>query len=292
MRVSTNQVYANRQRLANSRLAEYVEAQNQVASGKRINELSDDAPGALQLLRTKSLSRAVTQYDANLKTGKDYLQNTESALTDIDKLMDRAYTLALAGANESQDSESRSAMALEVRSLQEQFVRLANQRGSSGQYVFAGQEHDAAPYQAVAGVLNFTGDQNPILIEISHGNVLRVNSDSHATFQEAFGALEELRVNLESGAQGALSGVSIPRLQDANKDINALRAAAGTGINTVNRQEDFNERRLEDYAKDISDIEDVDLADAISRLQQAEVAYQAALQVSAKSFQLSLLDYM
>lgn len=292
MRVSTSQVYANRQRLANMRLAEYVEAQQQVASGKRIDQLSDDAPGAMKLLRTKSLSRAVTQYDANLRAGKDYLQNSEVAFSEMSKLLDRAYTLAVAGANESQDQNSRTAMAQEVRSLQEQFVRLANQRGSNGQYIFAGQKGDAQPYSAAGGTLTFVGDNNPIQVEIAHGEVMRVNSLSDSAFQKAFSDLESLRINLETSNQSAISGITIPALQNASKEINALRATTGTGMNTVTRQQEFNARRLEEFAKDASDIEDVDVADAISRLQQAEVAYQAALTVSAKSFQLSLLDYM
>lgn len=292
MRVSTSQIYSNQQRLANLRLHDYVQAQRQVASGKRIEQLSDDPAGSIRLLNSKSVHRAIEQYDANLSTAKDYFGTSESTYSEVTTLLNRAYNLALQGANESHDDQTRRAMAGEVASIMQQFVRLGNAQGSHGQYLFAGQKSDAPPFKEVSGVLNNTGDDNPVRVEVGPNAVMQVNIAKGSTFVNAYAALEQLRLNLEGSNQSALSGISVGAMRDQLRVFNELRSETGNGLRTIEDLKAQNERRLSDVATAISEIEDVDMIEAISNLQQAETAYQAALQVSAQTFRLSLLDYI
>ena len=54
----------------------------------------------------------------------------------------------------------------------------------------------------------------------------------------------------------------------------------------------FFQRMQDDFAKHISDVEEVDIDQAITQYRQAEVAYQAALQVASQGFRLSLMDFI
>lgn len=292
MRISTGQIFGSQKTLAQMRLADYVQAQRQVASGKRIEELTDDPAGAVRMLSAKSIHRAIEQYDANLRVGRDYLKSSETALSEIHDLMNRAYTLALSGANETSDQAARAAMANEVESIMTQFVRLANSQGATGQYLFAGQDNGTEPYTRTLGTLNYNGDALPIHIEVTAGETMKVNTTGGTLFTNAFTVLEELRTNLLGGNQSALSGVSVANLKTQQEQFRLARGEVGNNLRRIDELAQHNTRRKDDLATQISDIEDVDMVDAITKLQQAEQAYQAALQVSSQTFRLSLLDYL
>jgi flagellar hook-associated protein 3 FlgL len=84
----------------------------------------------------------------------------------------------------------------------------------------------------------------------------------------------------------------LPSATQAYTDLNAATAVNG---DTYNRLGDVvtNQQSLSTLYKGfVSDIEDVDMAQAVTKLNQNQVALQAALQVTAKLGQLSLLNYL
>lgn len=292
MRISTSQMYSNQKNSINDRMAEYVRLQQMVSTGKRILSPSDDPAGTSLLLKSRSIKNALSQYSANLRTATDYVSNSENTLKDVQDLMRQSYSMALQGANGSTPQESRTGMAQQIAQMQDQLVRLANTRGNSGQYIFAGQINDQPPYSASGGVLTYAGDHNPITVETAPDTTMPVNTDASDNFTNAYARLESLRQNLIGGNTGAISGVDISNLQATIDDLTQLRGAAGSVLQHVQKLDEFNTRRTDELTKQISGIEDVDLTTAITDMSQAQVAYQAALTVSSNSFRLSLMDYL
>lgn len=292
MRVSTNQLYTNHQRSISKRQAEFSTAQMQVSTGKRITQLSDDPSATPYLIQSRSVRSAVERYQKNLTSGKDFLANSESSLNEVAKIMTQGYQLALQGATSATEQTSRDAIATTVNTLQERLVSLANTRGNRGQFIFGGQTNEAGPFSVSSGTLTFNGDTNPIQIETAPGTRMTVSTDTSATFIEAYDALEALKNDLRGGNIGNLSGLDVPRLQTSFETMNALRGDVGARLQRVGELETENQRRMDELTTTISEIEDVDIVEAVSRMQQTQVAYQAALQASSVSFNLSLMDFM
>lgn len=270
----------------------YMDAERQVMTGKRLERPSDDPFATGLIVRKNSLKRAAEQVQSNIRVAKDYAGNTEQALGETHGLIRRAYQIAVGAANESVSFEAMQGMASEIEQMQGRMLQLANTRGGSGQFIFAGQENDQAPFAQASGSLVYSGDNDPVFIEIGPGESLRVNTDADDLFIDAYAALEQLKTNLRGGDRSAIAGVDIEELQSQMDVVLVARAQAGSAIQQVERLETAQTRRVDELTKQISDLEEVDMAEAIQSYKLAETAYQAALMASSRGFQLSLMDFM
>lgn len=294
MRVSTSFQFntaTENIRKANTRL---FQAQNQVMTGKRFERLSDNPMVTLSALSARSMKNQVEQLDRNLTAARDYLGHSEVALGNIADLARRGYELAIQGASSAQDGVSRESLARQVDQLLARLVDLGNTTGGQGQFIFAGQSSSTRPFSTdVNGELVFAGDNDPIFSEVRPANPMRVNLDGAATLVgELYEELQTLRSNLESGNIQALSDTSVGNLNRLQGTVNVARGDIGTRMQTVEQLRQQNERRVDDLSIRISDLEEVDLAEAITQMQLAQTAYYAALQTTAQSFQMSLMDFM
>jgi flagellar hook-associated protein 3 FlgL len=292
MRISTGyqfETYSSDIRVAQEKLFTF---EKQVSTGKRINRPSDDPYGTSSSLTMRSLKSGIEQYQSNLETAKGNLGYTEGALDEMHKVMSRAYQLSVSGANSSTEQTARNAMAAEITSLQRRLVDLANSRGPNGAYLFAGQKNDAQPYSAAGATLTYSGDTNDVVVETGPSDTMAVNSQGEPLVSDAFNRLETLKNNLLGGNVGALTGVSITEMQTSMQAINAERGAVGAKMRTVSDLTSQYTRRVDDLTKGISDVEDVDISQAILNYRLAQAAYEGALNVASQGFQTSLMDFI
>lgn len=270
----------------------YFAAQRRVSSGKRIERMSDDPRGASLALSMKTLKKGMEGYVSNLNLAKGVLGTSEQALSEVGDMLKRANTMALAGANAATDQNGRAAMIQEVEAIQSRLVSIANSRGPSGQYIFAGQKNDAAPFVSTPTGLQYNGDHNDVAVETDPTSTMAVNTQGDPLFTDIYARLETLKANLASGNTGGLSGVSIADIQNSQKAVDAARGQVGIKLSTIGTMLDHYNRRTDELTTGISDIEDVDMSDAIVQYQQTMTAYQAALQVASKGYSLSLMDFI
>ena len=273
--------------------ASYFLAQERVLTGKRFNRVSEDPVAALNSLNAKSLRARIEQLDKNLMVAKEYTGTTETVLGEANTALQRAYALAIQGSSDATTQESRAAMANEIAAIQQRIVDLGNTRGVNGKYMFAGQASGTKPFDASGGVLTFSGDTLPINVEVRPAENMRANlENADVLFGDVYTALEDLRNDLLGGDIGALSDQDIDAIRTSLDTIGVARGSNGTKLNEITRLQDENGRRIDDLTKTVSDNEDVDMAEAITKMQMAETAYTAALQVTSKGFGLSLMDFI
>jgi flagellin-like hook-associated protein FlgL len=188
--------------------------------------------------------------------------------------------------------------------LQQQLIQYANSIGPSGQYIFGGQSNDQKPFSisTTAGAtsvalpsgtyLNFDGDNLDVTIETGPSDVMAVNSKGWDVFSKAYQALDQLKIDLQGGNIGSLSGVDIQQVQDSMNLVNTERGYIGTKLQSITALTEHYTRRIDDLKENVSDIEDVDLSDAIQKYTLAQTAYQAALSVASQGYKLSLMDFI
>jgi flagellar hook-associated protein 3 FlgL len=272
--------------------------QTQVASGQRIFQPEDD-PAAVGRILTMDTERGqLEQFNNNVDRALGVAQASFSGLQNIKQISDRAGELATLGASAT-DPSALSAYAAEVDQLLQQAVQLANAK-QGNDYLYAGNKLDTAPFvtvpptgnpiTAVSYVGSTVASDVPTVkisesASVTPGTTVQTNQDIAGFLQH----LITLRDTLKSG--GNLDAVRTQLTTDEDSIVNALseNGAIQTRIEISQTQ---NQDRLTTLERLVSSEADVDLPETITRLNQASVAYQAALQSSAQLMRTSLLDYL
>lgn len=266
-------------------------AQNQVLTGKRINILSEDPLGGSFALNARRLRTSLEQYSTNLGIADDNLKHSESALSESGDLIKQAQAIAVRAATSLNNADANNAMIGDLRTIQSRLISIGNQKNGYDKFLFSGQLTDTQPFTVAPPTVNFNGDANDRTIETGPNEFLKVNSGGQM-FKDAFDAIENLKNSIGSGAVGTISGVDIDALKQVATTFVEARADIGTRMQQVDALKSSFERRNDDLTNQISDVEEIDMSEAVTNYKQAELAYQAALQVTSKGFSLSLMDYL
>ncbi|WP_019628070.1 flagellar hook-associated protein FlgL [Thioalkalivibrio sp. AKL10] len=104
---------------------------------------------------------------------------------------------------------------------------------------------------------------------------------------EEGGASGNSRANLATASNTALAD-----LDAVLGNFSDIRAEVGSRLKAFDQQKDLNEDRLVDLNSAVSEIRDLDYAEAISRFNQQQVALQAAQQTYTQVNRLSLFDFL
>lgn len=292
LRVSTSYQYGSYTRNIANAQQRYLQAQDHIGTGKRIHNPSDDPVGTASIVNMRSMKAASERYQKNISHGEDLLKTAESSFDDVTTLMRRAYQLAVQGANGATDQQGREAMVTEIVEIQKRLVDLGNTRGPNNEFVFSGQAVDTKPFTTAPPTLTYNGDANSMVVETAPGETMAVSVRADTLFVGAFDALESLKNNLQGGNTGAISGVDIQAMQNSLDAFAKERGKIGSKLQQLSDLDGDYQRRIDDFTQGISDVEDVDMAEAIMEYQLAETAYTAALNVASQGFRLSLMDFI
>ncbi len=271
--------------------------QMQVATGQRIFNPSDDPTAVGRVLNLESESRALLQYERNIDRAMELSQASFSSLREMKKVSDRASEIGALGAGVT-SAESARAYASEVDQLIEQAVQLANTRFRND-YLFAGTAVDAAPYAAARDAdgritaVAYAGNADRTAISLSETTSVTPGTDNATNLglRDFINGLVQLRDALNANDNTAVIAAQGTVL--AGEDLLVSSVAEQGGIQTrIEASRTLLTSRTDDIQKLISAEADIDLPEAVVRLNQALTSYQAALQSSASIMRLSLLDYL
>lgn len=131
------------------------EASQQLSTGKRVNELSDDPAAAANNIRSLTESANVDQFTSNATTLNAQMQTADSAISQIVTTLTTAITIGTSAANGT-NAAQRGINAQQIESLLTSVVALGNTT-YQGQYMFAGSSTGSAPF--LQAYSSFTSSQ-------------------------------------------------------------------------------------------------------------------------------------
>ncbi|MDK2986224.1 MAG: flagellar hook-associated protein 3 FlgL [Clostridia bacterium] len=310
----------------NTNLSRLDKLQNQLSSGKRVTKPSDDPIAVARIMSFKTVMKSQEQYDKNMQDAMGWLDTSDGALDNANKVLQRVRELAVYGSNDTLPDESRKALAQEVDKLVEEMVQIGN-TNYGGRYIFGGGHTTEPPFEVVKGSdgkiesVKFIGYQdfvtpNPpadpgftedalkntykLEFEVESGVTMNVAAGS-MTFHTGingsydlnavFEKMIELRKNLENGDTAEINS----RIGDMDKLIdNVLSERAVVGAKSK-RMETAQERSFSyqmDLNKLLGRLEDVDFAEATMDFHVQQTVYQAALATGAQIIQPTLIDFL
>ena len=151
----------------------------------------------------------------------------------------------------------------------------------------------------------YRGDGNDIRIPVGEGQTVTASIRGHQFFLgdsnldgttdagrvSLFGTLEDFKFALESDDQAAIQTI-IDQVNQAVGQMSEGQGVIGGRLNMVESAKNDLSQRSITIEGLRSQIEDVDMATAITNLSEREAVYQATLGTAARVIQRSLLDYL
>jgi len=133
MGISTLQIFRQGLNSILDQQAGIQRTQQQVSSGKRILDPSDDPAGATRVMSLTDTENITNQYQNNIINLRNRLEAEEAVLSAGGEVMQRINELAIEGLNDSLSANDRASIAKEVRQLTDEMVGLANRKDGSGE---------------------------------------------------------------------------------------------------------------------------------------------------------------
>ncbi len=135
--------------------------QNQISTGRRITRPSDDVPAAQRGQSLQLLLELKAQAQTNAKASQSYLDATDTALSNVAKLLSDVRGFAVEASSDTSTSATRLTAADEVGRAITQLVATGNQT-FRGRALFAGSRDTSAPFvQSNSGVA-YLGNENSL----------------------------------------------------------------------------------------------------------------------------------
>jgi flagellar hook-associated protein 3 FlgL len=295
MRVTSTTTYISMREGLASSLAQVADTQQQLASGKRINQWSDAPTDAVTASRFTSQETDWAAYQHSADDAERWLNTADGALQSVSSTLQRVRAIATNGINGSLGADSRDALADEVESLRDHLKDIANTKvGDRGLFSGFG---DTAVAQS-GGAWTYAGDSGEVKRQIGPSMTVSVNLSGSDVFgfsagagKDLFSTLDKLATDLRSGDVTAMTADQVA-LDDRSKDISSSLGKLGALENRVSSQQDLAASTVDVIKKQRSDIADVDLAEATLKLQMSQTGYQASLAAAARSNLPSLADFL
>jgi flagellar hook-associated protein 3 FlgL len=302
MRITTNMVAAVTLRDLTQDFSNLSALQDKLSSGKRITKPSDDPYGTSRALGLSSDLGGLQQYRRNVDDGTSWLSTSDTALSKISDVLQRARELLVQAGNDSAGAQSRTAIAAEIDQLTESVKQEANVE-YAGQHVFSGTATTTAPY--LQGATDaYQGDNGAITRAIGPGVQVQVNEDVSSLLGNGQAAndgklldtlrdiADDLRNPNQTAAGANLRGTDLQRLDASMDTLNALRADVGARLNRLALAGDRLQTLEGGTTQQLSDVQDADIAKTITDYSTQQAAYEAALRAGAHIVQSSLLDFL
>jgi flagellar hook-associated protein 3 FlgL len=295
MRVTFSSTFRNGLLDVNQAAERLASRSREASSGKRLQTPSDNPGAAAAIIGHHTEMAALDQYVRMNDSVESRLSIADSALTDIIKSITAAQGRGVSGRSTVLTQTQRDAIAQEIRGSREAILRGINTT-YNGMYLFSGGQSTTPPYAGGTPISPYQGDAQTTSVDVTRGRAVQGTFNGQAIMQgSAANDLFETLTALADAVQTAdMAGIDTA-MAELNAGFDRVTAAqSGVGIDLASLVDDRARtaelRRAAD--KQRSTLEDANLAEAISGMQQADQAHRAAISVLSSAGRLSLMDYL
>jgi flagellar hook-associated protein 3 FlgL len=306
MKVSTSMFFDKANAQLGSVQNSLAKTQQQLSSGKQITKPSDMPDKAALVTRLESEIARQNTYQGNIKAVEIRLTGEETALKNTSDVMIRMKELAMQAANDTLSAADRKTVSLELSELRNQALSLANSQDANGNYYFSGSRVSQLPFGPDAkGVVVYQGDQARMVINVGDNRRMNLNlpgSDAFSNvvrddgkggrtgvgfFQSLNDLIDAVKGSNRVGIQRGISEIDV--LQQGLSDATAK---VGTDLNVVDAQNNVLDEITLRLKSTMSDIQDLDYTEAITKMNKDSLALEAAQSSFAKISKLSLFNFI
>jgi flagellar hook-associated protein 3 FlgL len=316
MRLSTAQIYDQQMRGISNSQATWLNAGEQLSSGKRVVKPSDDPVAAAQAVVLSQAQAQTSQYASARGFATNNISQEETNLKQVTNVVISAQTILVAASNGTLSDDDRSSYAEQLTGIRDQLLNLANTTDGNGRYMFAGYKTDMAPFvQDANGDVSYVGGDTPISQKVDANRTMTTNhtgsqvfmsltsnpvaepdggtseSNIFTTLNTAINALNTPVADADDATkdvQSAALDKTIRGLKNSLNNVSKVRSELGTQLNELDNLDSKGDDTKLNQATQMSNLVDVDYTSAISTYTMQQAALQASYQVFSDMSGMSL----
>ena len=303
----------------------------QGASGLKVSKPSDDPAAIRPILTARTEIRHTERYLQTMGVSYDKMEATDTHLEQVETILQRVKEIGINAVNGSLNDDDRQILADEVGQLKEALLATANAQldgryifagysNTTPPFTQNAAYTDAAynPNDSNTWPYLYQGDPNPTELEITPGERIAVNVTGNELFMgvansnwlappaanqpetgnvDIFSALtrveEAIRANNIDDPAGPGGGIqaNLDNLEIAANQERRIRAQLGSRTARVETAMAHQEEIAVNLQQTLSRYQDADAIETFNEIVKQETAFEAALSVTSRISQISILDY-
>ncbi len=270
-----------------------VDAQQKVTTGQRVNHPGDDPAAAAAIVSHSMSVQRFETIDRVVSAAVAEADLADGTLQGVSTLLARARQLAIQLGNDTYSADERAGAAVEIRGISRQIAQAMNAE-VGGRYLFGGNVDRTEPFDQLG---TYLGDTSVRQVEAAPG--LLQNSSIRADVAlkgvgggvDVFATLEALATALGNN-DGTAVRASIAGVVTSGDQIASALIQTGVMLDGFLGAQSIGVVAKESAQKSLASVAEIDIFEAASEMAKAQQSLEAALTVSAKSFNMSLLDFL
>jgi len=306
MKVSTSLFFERASAQLGNVQGSLAKTQEQLSTGKQITKPSDEPDKASTVTRLESEMARQKSYQETLTTVQTRLTSQETSLRNVSDVLIRIKELTVQAANDTVSSADRKAIGLEIIGLRDQLLSQANAQDTNGNFLFAGSRSTQAPYALDAnGHITYQGDQSRMKVQVGDNRRMNANTPGSDVFLRVvrddgkgrqvgvnfFEALKDLSDAIINGLPKDMDR-GLGEIDILQQGISNATAQIGSDMSVVDMQNSVLDETTLRLKSTLSDVQDLDYTEAITRMNKDQLALEAAQSTFAKIAKLTLFNYI
>ncbi|MBY1055263.1 MULTISPECIES: flagellar hook-associated protein FlgL [Citrobacter] len=304
MRISTQMMYQQNMRGITNSQAEWIKFGEQMSTGKRVINPSDDPIAASQAVVLSQAQAQNSQYTLARTFATQKVSLEENVLSRATTAITAAQEKIVSAGNGTLSDDNRASLATDLQGIRDQLMNLANSTDGNGRYIFGGYKTEVPPFAQTDGT--YSGGTENITQQVDAARSMVIghtgdkifNSVTSNAVPEPDGSKSE--TNLFVMLDTAIAALNTPiegddvakakaaeaidktnrGLKNSLNNVLSVRAELGTQLSELSSLDSLGADRALGQTQQMSNLVDVDWNAAIS----SYVMQQAALQASYKTF--------
>lgn len=282
MRITGNRLMEINARAVTRNQARVGELAAEVSSGVRVAKPSDD-PGAWVASHRVGMHRALAEGAVTaLGSARARIDETDAAIAGLGDIVSQVRTITVQGASDSYTAQDRAGLAEQVRLLFRAALDQVNKRGPDGEYLLAGTQSLAAPFDATGAYVGDAVDREVPTDELGavgyavSGNALTAASGG----VDVLPLLDRIATALAANDTPTLVA-SLGQLDQATSQVSALRTRVGTIMSVLQDTTDASTSLRDALDAESARLVQSDTVSAASELARASDALEVSRSVAA-----------
>jgi len=269
----------------------------ELASGSRVNELSDDPVAAGEnVLLSAQIGRGDT-FSQTASSTQSMLQVSDSALSTVVSQLTSAVSLATEANNGTLNASDMESISNQLVGIRDEVMSLANTT-YLGQYVFSGSQGGTAPYTLNTGttpaVATYQGDGNVSYLETPNGQKIQLNIPGSQIFSangnDVLGTLNTLIADFSSGTASPTAEADAQSLDSALSYVTQQRVLLDNSLSRLSSAESYTQTESTQLTASQTTLLQANVGQVATGLSTAETQQAALSQVIATLGKQSLFN--
>lgn len=282
-----NQFVSNRNSSAKQAVYSTTE---KVIVGKNFESIADSLIGAQRIINLEESLNKLDRFQSSKTLVESDLRAADGAIMGTVEIMITAKEMAVQMSNGVLNANNLAAQAEAVLGLKNQMTDIANTQLADGRYLFSGVAETTIPYTDDG---TYQGSLENRKVEVAPGFKMQMTTPGADVFGDpsTIKLLDDFAIALQANDTVTIKDM-LTKFDDAIAQMSVEHTSVGGRLkNTIETQDIIDDLRIQ-YEIQISDVQDVDLARAISDMTMAETAMTAVIEASKRLLGATALQWL